>query len=140
MKLSPLYEQHQKRGATFAELAGWEVPLHYGDLRAEHAGVRTAVGIADLSHRGKLRVTGEDGVKWLQSIVSNDILPLKPGQGLYSSLLSHKGKMVTYFRVYALADALLLEDVGDIGQTTYHALKKFLLYGTKAKLDSLTES
>ncbi len=140
MKQSILHEQHRALGATFGEAAGWEMPLHYGSAEAEHAAVRQGVGLADLAHRGRLNVTGEDRVKWLQSVISNDILPLKQGQGIYSSFLTHKGKMLTYFRVYALADSLLLEDVGEIGDATAQALRKFLLYGTKAKMQNWTDS
>ncbi len=136
MKLSPLHEHHVKLNAEFAETAGWNMPQHYGDPAGEYRAVREGVAVADLSHRGLLRVTGEDRVTWLQSIISNDILPLQPGSGVYSSFLSHKGKMLTYFRVYLLPDAVLLEDVGEIGETTQQALRKFLLYGTKAKLES----
>ncbi|TAJ22321.1 MAG: aminomethyl transferase family protein [Nitrospirae bacterium] len=140
MKQSRLHDQHLKQGAVFGEVTGWAMPVHYGDPVAEHQAVRRGVGLADLSHRGKLRVTGEDRIKWLQSIVSNDVLPLTAGHGLYSSFLTHKGKMLTYFRVYALAESLLLEDVGEIGETTFQALRKFLLYGTKAKLDNCGET
>ncbi|MEW6542626.1 MAG: aminomethyltransferase family protein [Nitrospirota bacterium] len=140
MKQTRLHDQHEKLGAVFGEVAGWTMPLHYGDPAAEHRAVRAGVGLADLSHRGKLRVLGEDRVKWLQSVISNDILPLTVGQGLYSSLLTHKGKMLTYFRVYLLAEALMLEDVGEIGETTFQALRKFLLYGTKAKIENCAET
>ena len=140
MKQSRLNDHHVKLGATFEEISGWQMPAHYGDMTAEHRTVRNAVGLADLSHRGKLRVTGEDRVKWLQSVISNDILPLQPGQGRYSSFLTHKGKMLTYFRCYIQTDAVILEDVGEIGDTTYAALRKFLLYGTKAKMENCAES
>ena len=140
MKHSLLHTHHTQLGASFEEVAGWEVPAHYGDVAAEHRAVRQAVGLADLSHRGKVRVTGDDRVKWLQSIISNDILPLKPGQGRYSSFLTHKGKMLTYFRVYMQTDAVMLEDVGEIGEMTYQTLRKFLLYGTKAKMENCVES
>lgn len=140
MKRSRLHDQHLTAGAAMAETAGWEMPVHYGDPAAEHRSVRQGVGLTDLSQRGKVRVTGDDRVKWLQSVISNDILPLAPGQGLYSSFLNHKGKMLTYFRVYALADALMLEDVGEIGEATVQALRKFLLYGTKAKLEPCAET
>lgn len=116
------------------------MPAHYGDWRAEYQAVRQAVGIADLSHRGKVRVTGDDRMKWLQSVISNDILPLQPGQGRYSSFLTHKGKMLTYFRCYVQTDAVMLEDVGEIGDATHAALRKFLLYGTKAKMENCAES
>ena len=140
MKQSRLHTQHHQLGATFEEATGWEMPAHYGDVAAEYRAVREAVGLADLSHRGKTRVTGDDRVKWLQSVISNDILPLQPGQGRYSSFLTHKGKMLKYFRVYMQADAVMLEDVGEIGEMTYQALRKFLLYGTKAKMENCAES
>lgn len=140
MKRSPLHERHAALGATCEDRAGWTVPAHYGDPIGEHAAVRRQAGISDLSHRGKLRVTGEDRTKWLQSVISNDILSLKPGQGRYSSLLTHKGKMLSYFRVYVQANQVLVEDVGEIGETTFQALRKFLLYGTKAKLENCGET
>ncbi|MGH7228202.1 MAG: aminomethyltransferase family protein [Nitrospiraceae bacterium] len=140
MKQSRVHEQHLKLGAVLAEVTGWEIPVHYGDPVAEHTAVRSVVGITDLSHRGKIRVTGEDRVKWLQSVISNDILPLTTGQGVYSSFLTHKGKMLSYFRVFALPDSLFIEDVGEIGETTFQALRKFLLYGTKAKMENCAET
>jgi glycine cleavage system T protein (aminomethyltransferase) len=135
MKQLRLHEQHLTQGAVFGESAGWEVPIQYGAAEAEHAAVRQHVGIADLSHRGTLRVTGEDRVKWLQSLISNDILSVPPGQGVYSGFLTHKGKMLSYFRVYIQPESILVEDVGEIGDTTFQALRKFLLYGTKAKME-----
>ena len=140
MKQSRLHDQHQQLGATFEEVTGWSVPAQYGDATAEHAAARNAVGISDLSHRGKMRVTGDDRIKWLQSIISNDILPLQPGQGRYSSFLTHKGKMLGYFRVYIQSDAVWIEDVGEVGEATFQALRKFLLYGTKAKMENCAES
>ncbi|MCS6896938.1 MAG: aminomethyltransferase family protein, partial [Nitrospira sp.] len=140
MKRLSLQDQHLQLGASFEEVAGWEVPAHYGDAKAEYQAVRQSAGLADLSYRGKVRITGDDRIKWLQSIVSNDILPLQPGQGCYSSLLNHKGKMLTYFRLYVQADSVMIEDVGEIGEVTYQTLRKFLLYGTKAKMEHCTES
>jgi len=140
VKRSPLHEDHAKRGAVFLEQSGWEVPAHYGDPSAGYSAVRNAVGIMDLSSRGKIRVTGEDRVTWLQSIISNDILPLTAGQGIYSTFLTHKGKIIAYFRVYQLGDALMLEDIGETGDTTFSTLRKFLLFGTKAKMDNCGET
>ncbi|MDP9132474.1 MAG: aminomethyltransferase family protein [Nitrospirota bacterium] len=140
MKESRLHNQHLQLGATFEDVTGSSVPAHYGHVAAEHAAVRGAAGLSDLSHRGKFRVTGDDRIKWLQSIISNDILPLQPGQGRYSSFLTHKGKMLGYFRVYIQPDAIWIEDVGEVGDATFQALRKFLLYGTKAKMDNCAES
>ncbi len=140
MKHSPLHSQHESLSAEFAAIGEWEMPAHYGDAVAEHLAVRKGVGIADLSHRGLLQVTGDDRVTWLQSIISNDILPLQTGQWLNSSFMSHKGKMLSYFRVYRLEDTLLVEDTGEVGDTTFQTFRKFLLYGTKAKMKSCNEA
>lgn len=140
MKQSRLQAHHEQLGATFEESTGWSMPAHYGDAAAEYAAVRGAVGVADLSHRGRLRVTGDDRIKWLQSIISNDLLPLQPGQGRYSSFLTHKGKMLGYFRVFVLNDAVWIEDVGEVGEATFQALRKFLLYGTKAKMENCADT
>jgi len=140
MKQSILHDYHVKFGATFSDVAGWEMPAQYGDPVDEHGAVRSGVGVADLSHRGKVRVTGDDRVKWLQSVIANDILPLTAGTGLRSAFLNHKGKMLSYFRVYLSPDSLMLEDEGEVGDATYQALRKFLLYGTKAKLENCAET
>ena len=140
MKQSRIHDLHAKLGATFEEVAGWDMPAHYGEWTVEYQAVRQTVGLSDLSHRGKIRVTGDDRVKWLQGLISNDILPLQAGQGRYSSFLTHKGKMLGYFRVYTMADSLWVEDVGEVGEATFLALKKFLLYGIKAKMENCAES
>ncbi len=140
MKESRLHNQHLQLGAVFEDVTGSSIPAHYGNVAAEHAAVREAAGLSDLSHRGKFRVTGDDRIKWLQSIISNDLLPLQAGQGRYSSFLTPKGKMLGYFRVYIQPDAIWIEDVGEVGDATFQALRKFLLYGTKAKMDNCAES
>lgn len=139
MKQSVLHVHHQRLHAEFQQVGEWEMPADYGHPVEEHLAVRQAVGMADLSHRGTILVTGDDRVKWLQSILSNDLLPLQPGQGRYSSFMSNKGKILAYVRVYILDDRILVEDVGEVGDATAQTFRKFLLYGTKAKLQSCLE-
>ena len=140
MKQSVLHRVHQQLGAHVDPVGEWEMPTHYGDPVAEHHAVRNSAGMADLSHRGLLHITGDDRISWLQSIISNDILPLQTGQWLYSSFMSNKGKMLSCFRVYRLEASLFVEDVGEVGNVTYQTLKKFLLYGTKAKMQSCEDT
>lgn len=140
MKQSPLQTTHQHLGAHFAPAGEWDMPAHYGDPVAEHHAVRQGVGMADLSHRGKLQVTGDDRITWLQSIISNDLLPLQAGHWLYSSFMSHKGKILSCFRVYRREDHLFVEDTGEVGDITYQTFRKFLLYGTKAKMKNCGET
>ena len=140
MKPLTLHKQHLSLGATFQPCGEWEVPFHYSDPRSEYEAIHQRAGLADLSLRGKALVTGDDRVTWLQSIISNDILPLKAGQGRYTAFMNHKGKMLSYFRVFLQPDTLIIEDVGEVGDLTYQTLRKFLLYGTKAKLHNGLES
>ena len=140
MKQSPLHLQHEALGAHFQSIGDWEMPEHYGQTAEEHLAIRQGVGIADLSLRGLNRITGDDRITWLQSLISNDIRPLTEGQGLYSALMDHKGKMLSYFRVLMLDDSIVLEDIGEVGDTTFQSLRKFLLFGTKAKMENCLES
>ena len=139
MKHLPLQSHHRSIGAQWKVVEDWEISEHYGDPIQEHLAVRKGVGIADLSSRGKILITGEDRVSWLHSIISNDILSLKPGQGVYSTLMNHKGKILAYFRVLVLEGSVLVEDVGEVDEATYRHFRKFLLFGTKAKIENMLE-
>lgn len=140
MNTLSLHKQHQALGATFQPCGEWTVPFHYGNPLLEYEAIHQHAGLADLSLRGKCLVSGDDRVTWLQSIISNDILPLKPGEGRYSAFMNHKGKMLSYFRVFLQPNTLIIEDVGEVGDLTYQALRKFLLFGTKAKLHNALET
>lgn len=134
MKTLPLHEQHQALGATFQPHGDWSIPTHYGHPELEYEALHSSAVLGDLSFRGRVVVTGEDRITWLQSIISQDILPLQLGQGLYSTFMDHKGKILSYFRVLIRPEEVVIEDVGEVGEQTYAALRKFLLYGTKAKM------
>jgi len=136
----PLHEQHQALGATFQPNGDWEVPTHYGNPQLEYEALHSSAGVADLSFRGSVIVTGDDRITWLQSIISQDILPLQPWQGRYSVFMDHKGKILSYFRALIRPNEVVIEDVGEVGEQTYAALRKFLLYGTKAKMAKGSES
>jgi len=134
MMTLPLHEQHQALGATFQANGDWEVPTHYGNPQVEYKALHSSAGLMDLSFRGRVMVTGDDRITWLQSIISQDILPLQPGQGCYSTFMDHKGKILSYFRALIRPNEVVIEDVGEVGEQTHAAFKKFLLYGTKAKM------
>jgi glycine cleavage system T protein (aminomethyltransferase) len=83
---SPLHERHVALGAKFAEFGGWEMPLEYkatGVLK-EHAAVREAVGVFDVSHLGKLVIRGVGAVASLNACLSNDLDRLGSGQAQYT--------------------------------------------------------
>jgi glycine cleavage system T protein (aminomethyltransferase) len=85
LKQSPLHDRHAALGAKLAEFGGWEMPLEYptGVLK-EHAAVRTAVGIFDVSHLGKLDVRGAGAAAYLNGCLSNDLDRIGPGRAQYT--------------------------------------------------------
>ena len=82
---SPLHERHAALGARFAVFGGWEMPLDYptGVLQ-EHAAVRSAVGLFDVSHLGKVTVTGPGAVAFLDRCLTNDLGRLGDGAAQYT--------------------------------------------------------
>ncbi len=82
---SPLHDRHVALGAKFAEFGGWSMPLEYptGVVR-EHTAVREAVGIFDVSHLGKLMVTGPGAAAYVNATLSNDLDKIAPGKAQYT--------------------------------------------------------
>lgn len=70
---SPLHDRHEALGAKFAEFSGWQMPLEYAGVVAEHDAVRNAAGIFDVSHLGKVRVRGEGAAALLNTCLTNDL-------------------------------------------------------------------
>ena len=85
LKQSPLHDRHVALGAKLAEFGGWEMPLEYptGVLK-EHAAGRTAVGLFDVSHLGKLDVRGPGAAAYLNRCLTNDLGRIEPGKAQYT--------------------------------------------------------
>ena len=86
LKHSPLHEQHVALGARTAAFGGWEMPLEYagGGVLKEHAAVREAVGVFDVSHLGALRVTGPGAAAHVDACLTNALDRIEPGQAQYT--------------------------------------------------------
>jgi aminomethyltransferase len=93
---SPLHQRHVDAGAKFAEFGGWSMPLEYagGGVLAEHAAVRTAVGIFDVSHLGKVTVSGPGAADFINRCLTNDLSRIGPGQAQYTLLCAADGGVV----------------------------------------------
>ncbi|NEK60336.1 glycine cleavage system aminomethyltransferase GcvT [Geodermatophilus sabuli] len=85
-RTSPLHERHLAAGAKLAEFAGWSMPLEYagGGVLAEHAAVRTGVGLFDVSHLGTVTVRGTGAAAFLDSCLTNDLSRIGPGRAQYT--------------------------------------------------------
>jgi aminomethyltransferase len=83
---SPLSDRHRALGAKFAPFGGWEMPLEYagGGVRAEHTAVREAVGVFDVSHLGKVEVTGDGAASYVDACLTNALDRIGAGQAQYT--------------------------------------------------------
>jgi aminomethyltransferase len=109
LRKTPLAEAHRALGAKMVPFAGWEMPVHYRTgILAEHAAVRTGLGVFDVSHMGEFEVTGPDRNAFVNRITSNDVAALAPGQVQYSAILTREGTFVDDCTVYRFDDKLML--------------------------------
>ncbi len=106
--LSPLHDRHVAEGAKFGAFGGWSMPLSYaGPGRgtvAEHTSVRTAVGVFDVSHLGKARVTGPGAKAYLNGVLTADLDRVAPGQAQYTLCCTASGGVVDDLIAYVYAD------------------------------------
>lgn len=104
-KHGPLHAAHESAGAKFGDFAGWLMPLEFagGGVLTEHAAVREAVGIFDVSHMGTFVVTGDDAITGLNEVLTNDLRRIGPGQAQYSLLCNDKGGVIDDLFVYVVS-------------------------------------
>ncbi len=94
LKHTPLYDLHLTMGARLVEFGGWEMPVQYQGIVAEHQAVRSHVGMFDVSHMGKFSFQGSDILTSLQKLVPSNLARLRPGEAQYTMLLNHEGGII----------------------------------------------
>ena len=105
MRRSPLHDRHVALGAKLAGFGGWEMPLEYpGGVLGEHAAVREAVGVFDVSHLGKVRLTGPGAADFVNRTLTNDLRRITPGQAQYTLCCDPGGGIVDDLIAYLFAD------------------------------------
>jgi len=100
----PLREVHAERDAKFTEFGGWDMPVEFDSIRAEHAAVRESAGVFDVSHMGEIEVAGPDAVTLLNRLTTNDVTALSPGDAQYAAITREDGVMLDDTVVYRLPD------------------------------------
>lgn len=83
---------------------GWDMPVEYSGITAEHMAVRTAAGLFDVSHMGQIELAGPNALAAVQHITSNDAAKLQDGQAQYSALTTPQGTFVDDVLVYRFAE------------------------------------
>ena len=106
---SPLFDWHSQVGAKLADFGGWQMPIEYpkaigssspGGVIAEHTAVRESVGIFDVSHLGKIEVSGVGALLFLNRIFTNDLDRIGHGSAQYNLLCDESGGVIDDLIIY----------------------------------------
>jgi aminomethyltransferase len=116
LKKTPLNARHRASGAKMVPFVGWEMPVEYSGVTAEHMAVRERAGLFDVSHMGQIEIAGKDALAAVQRISSNDASKLSVGQAQYSGLLTPEGTFVDDILVYRQGPShfMIVVNAGDI--------------------------
>lgn len=104
MKRTPLYDAHRALGARLIEFGGWEMPVQYSGILAEHHAVRRRAGLFDLSHMGEIVISGPQALEVCQELLVTDVARVQLWQGQYSVLCDPNGGIVDDVIVYRVAE------------------------------------
>lgn len=103
LKTTCLHDIHQELGAKMSPFAGFDMPIEYEGIEAEHNAVRQHAGVFDVSHMGEVRVEGEDATAFVNHIFTNDVTLLEDGQIAYGMLTNPEGGVVDDLLVYRVS-------------------------------------
>ncbi|WP_135828194.1 glycine cleavage system aminomethyltransferase GcvT [Halorussus halobius] len=104
LRKPPLRDAHDAEGATFTEFGGWEMPVEFDSITAEHDAVRESAGIFDVSHMGQIEVSGPDAEALTQQLTTNDVTALDAGDSQYSMITDESGAILDDTVVYRLPE------------------------------------
>lgn len=94
MNRSPLHELNQELGARFVAFGGWEMPVQYDSVLAEHRAVRSSVGVFDVTHLGRFELAGDGAHEALRRLFCNDVDRIGPGRCQYTMMLNPGGGVI----------------------------------------------
>lgn len=125
MKNTALTQVHEKLGAKMVPFAGYNMPVSYEGVNAEHDTVRNAVGVFDVSHMGEFILKGENAFDLIQSITSNDVSLLTDGKVQYSCFPNETGGIVDDLLVYRMTSDsyMLVVNASNIDKDWNHIMK-----------------
>ena len=108
MKHTPFHDIHVQLGAKMVEFAGFDMPIQYKGIIAEHKRVRETVGVFDVTHMGEFEVRGADAFAFVQRMTTNDVTKLVEGGVQYSTMCYEDGGVVDDLLVYHCGDYVQL--------------------------------
>jgi aminomethyltransferase len=105
---TPLYAEHVRLGAKLVPFAGWEMPIQYKGIAAEHQAVRERVGLFDVSHMGELHITGPGALQAVNTLITNDLSKAEDGQAVYTCCCNAAGTILDDLIVYRRSESDVL--------------------------------
>lgn len=138
MKKLPLHNFHLEKGAEFIESSGWLLPKKYDSVKLEYKSAKNGIAVIDFSSRGKIRLSGKECFKFMQGMLSNDVIKLQSGKGVYATLLNVKGKMIADLYLYKDGEQAFLDLEQGLNKTISDLLLKYRL-SYKAKIEDVTD-
>ncbi len=103
LRTTPLTAWHRQHGARMVPFAGYEMPVQYAGVLAEHAAVREKVGLFDITHMGEIHVTGAGAEVWLDSLITNRVTGAAIGKVTYTAMCRENGGVLDDMLIYHLA-------------------------------------
>jgi len=104
LQKTALNTTHRRLGAKMVNFGGWDMPVEYSGILAEHRAVRTAAGIFDVSHMGEIVIHGPGALELTQMVTCNNVQKLVVGQAHYSGLMTEQGTFVDDLLVHKMSD------------------------------------
>ncbi len=108
LRRTSLFDRHRAAGAKLVPFAGWEMPIEYRGIKAEHLAVRTQAGVFDVSHMGEIETRGPQALEFLQHLLSNDVRRIPEGGAQYSVLCNDSGGVLDDLFTYRLGEHTFL--------------------------------
>jgi aminomethyltransferase len=100
---TPIYDWHVAHGGRMVDFAGWSMPVQYGSIVDEHLATRSAVGLFDVSHMGRIEFFGPETTKLLDHIVTRRVTDMQPSQVRYALVCNEQGGILDDVLVYSFA-------------------------------------
>ena len=104
LRRTALYEEHISAGGRMVPFAGWEMPIQYTSILSEARDVRSGAGIFDVSHMGRLEVTGADSPRFFHGLVTADVVNIPLGRARYTLLCNEQGGIIDDTILYRMGD------------------------------------
>ncbi|MCB9588685.1 MAG: glycine cleavage system aminomethyltransferase GcvT [Polyangiaceae bacterium] len=108
LKATPLLDRHRALGGRLVPFAGYEMPVQYSGIVAEHQAVRERAGLFDVSHMGELLLTGEGALEQANRLVTNDLARIADGQAMYTCCCNEQGTILDDLILYRHAPERIL--------------------------------